>query len=320
MVYTEEDLRAMQKWSLARKIQVTQSKIIEYHSRLQGQVYVSFSGGKDSTVLLDIARKIYPDIEAVFIDTGLEYPEIKEFVKTIPNVIWVKPAMTFNQVVEKEGFPIISKEISYNIEYARKNKTWAINRLNGKDQNGVDNPNQQGKMKYKYLVEAPFKISSKCCDILKKRPAKKFEKESGKHPIVGTMASEGGQRKTAYKTSGCNSFEGLRPMSTPMGFWTEQDVLTYLLTYLLPYSSIYGDIIKSNGELITTGVQRTGCMFCMFGCHLEKEPNRFQKLQISHPQIYDYCINKLNLKEPLEYIGIPYKNDQITIEDILNML
>lgn len=80
----------MQSWSLEHKIQVTQTRIIEWYERNDGKVYISFSGGKDSTVLLDLARRIYPDIPAVFVDTGLEYPEIKEFVKTIPNVEGVK--------------------------------------------------------------------------------------------------------------------------------------------------------------------------------------------------------------------------------------
>ena len=84
--YTPEDLKIMQSWSLERKIQVTQTRIIEWYQKNNGKVYVSFSGGKDSTVLLDLVRRIYPDVPAVFIDTGLEYPELREFVKTIQNV------------------------------------------------------------------------------------------------------------------------------------------------------------------------------------------------------------------------------------------
>ena len=77
--YTQEDLKTMQAWSLERKIQVTQTRIIEWYQKFNGKVCVSFSGGKDSTVLLHIARQLYPDIEAVFVDTGLEYPEIRAF-------------------------------------------------------------------------------------------------------------------------------------------------------------------------------------------------------------------------------------------------
>ena len=90
-VYTRQDLSVMQAWPLERKIRVTQAKILEWYHHYGGKVAVSFSGGKDSTVLLDLARRAFPDMPAVFVDTGLEYPEIREFVKTVPNVTWLRP-------------------------------------------------------------------------------------------------------------------------------------------------------------------------------------------------------------------------------------
>lgn len=110
--YTSTDLKIMQAWNLQRKIQVTQTRIIEWYQRNNGKVYIPFSGGKDSTVLLDLVRRIYPDVPAVFVDTGLEYPELREFVKSIPNVIWLKPEMNFRKVIETYGYPIISKNVS----------------------------------------------------------------------------------------------------------------------------------------------------------------------------------------------------------------
>ena len=83
-------------------------------------VYVSFSGGKDSTVLLHMAREMYPNIKAVFVDTGLEYPEIRDFVKSFDNVDWLRPKMNFKQVIEKYGYPFISKEVSECVDGARK--------------------------------------------------------------------------------------------------------------------------------------------------------------------------------------------------------
>ena len=118
--YTPADLRAMQAWSLERKIQVAQTRIIEWYIKHQGQVFVSFSGGKDSTVLLDLARRVYPDIPAVFVDTGLEYPEIREFVKTVDNVTWLRPAMNFKKVIGTYGYPVGSKRVASNIEYGRR--------------------------------------------------------------------------------------------------------------------------------------------------------------------------------------------------------
>lgn len=99
--YTRQDLSVMQAWPLERKIRVTQAKIIEWYHHYGGKVAVSFSGGKDSTVLLDLARRAFPDIPAVFVDTGLEYPEIREFVKTVPNVTWLRPEMPFSKVISQ---------------------------------------------------------------------------------------------------------------------------------------------------------------------------------------------------------------------------
>lgn len=166
---------------------MSENKIRQWYEHYNGEVYISFSGGKDSTVLLDLVRKIYPDIPAVFVDTGLEYPEIKEFVKTIDNVITIRPKMSFRQVIEEYGYPVISKEISVTVEYAKKGSDWATKRLNGKHNYG----NHQ---KYKYLLNAPFDISDKCCNSMKKKPFKIFEKDTGLKPYIGTMASEGGAK------------------------------------------------------------------------------------------------------------------------------
>ena len=88
---TKEDLKELQSKSLEEKIQISTARIIEWYENWEGQVFVSFSGGKDSTVLLDLVRKLYPDVEGVFFDTGLELPEIREFVKTKDNIKWLKP-------------------------------------------------------------------------------------------------------------------------------------------------------------------------------------------------------------------------------------
>ena len=305
----------MQSWNLDRKILVTQTRIMEWYYRNDGNVYVSFSGGKDSTVLLDLVRRIFPDVPAVFVDTGLEYPELREFVKTIPNVTWLRPEMNFRKVIDTYGYPIVSKEISQVIEEARRNATtgkytYRIKRLNGEllDSNG--NKSIYNCAKWKFLLDAPFKISHKCCNVMKKKPAKKYEKETGRKPIIGTMTCESQARKTAWKIHGCNAFNAKRPSSQPISFWTEQDVLEYLLRYQIPYAPVYGEIVRDDNEkLRTTKCNRTGCVFCGFGCHLEKEPNRFQQLKETHPKLWNYCMKPwdsggLGMREVLEYIGV----------------
>ena len=171
--YTPEDLKAMQAWSLERKIQVTQTRLIEWYQKFEGKVYVSFSGGKDSTVLLHIARQLYPDIEAVFVDTGLEYPEIREFVKTFDNVTWLRPEMNFREVVMKYGYPMISKRISHNVSVARRNPDGKVARYfvlaNARE------------VKYEKLINADFLIDRRCCDVMKKSRSRCMKDKRGKN-------------------------------------------------------------------------------------------------------------------------------------------
>ena len=309
--YTSEDLKTMQSWSLERKIQVTQTRIIEWYQKNNGNVYVSFSGGKDSTVLLDLVRRIYPDVPAVFIDTGLEYPELRDFVKTIHNVIWLKPEMNFKKVIQTYGYPLISKEVSQKIYTARRCPTGAYaGRFESNNEHTQKYGNRYSMEKWKPLKDSNIPISHMCCEIMKKRPAKKYEKEFGNKPITGTMAYESQNRRTAWLRNGCNSFDSNRPISQPMSFWTEQDVLKYIKEFNISYASVYGDIIQDvNGKYYTTKCDRTGCVFCGFGCHLEKEPNRFQRLKKTHPKLWNYCMKPWNdgglgMKEVLDYIGV----------------
>ena len=310
--YTSEDLKIMQSWPLERKIQVTQTRIIEWYQKNDGKVYVSFSGGKDSTVLLDLVRRIYPDVPAVFIDTGLEYPELREFVKTVPNVTWLKPEMNFRKVIETYGYPLISKDVAEKIYSARKGG-YALKRFDDDSEYNKKYGCRYSVSRWTWLKDSNIPISNKCCTEMKKKPAKKYEKETGNKPIVGVMACESRTRKAVWLKNGCNAFDSKRPISQPMSFWTEQDVLQYLKEFNIPYTSVYGEIKQEeNGKYYTTGYDRTGCVFCGFGCHLEKEPNRFQRLKQTHPKLWNYCMKPwdeggLGMKEVLDYIGVKYE-------------
>ena len=304
-----DELKLMQSYPLDIKIEKTKLRIREWYEYYNGEVYVSFSGGKDSTVLLDIIRSIYPDVEAVFSNTGLEFPEVVNFVKSIDNVTIIKPEMSFRKVINEKGYPIVSKSVSNCVRLARKNIEDGKETLRVRQIRGLEKGSKFNKKKWEFLLDAPFKISDECCNELKKKPFKKYEKETGKKPMMATMAAEGGVRKEAYLKTGCNAFNSGK--SQPMGFWTEQDVLEYIFTRKLPIASVYGDIVEEvdtlgNKIYRTTGEQRTGCMFCMFGCHLEKHPNRFERLKYTHPTQYRYCMEKLGLNEVLDYIGVDH--------------
>lgn len=274
-------MKLLQALPLDLKIAKTQNRIREWYNYYGGEVYVSFSGGKDSTVLLDIVRGLYPDIDAVYVDTGLEYPELRDFVKTIDNVIWLKPKKNFKRVIQEYGYPIVSKEVANKVHGAKPGNTrWQ--QLHGT-----------------YIDNNTGKLSTL-----------QYEKQTGKKPILGLMAAESQKRKADYMKTGCNAFEKERPQSQPMGFWTEQDVLQYLYEKKIPYASVYGDIVLEDGKYRTTGCNRTGCIFCGFGCHLEKEPNRFQMLKQTHPKLWEYCMKPiesggLGMRKVMEYINVP---------------
>lgn len=281
----------------------TSSEGVKY----EDNCYISFSGGKDSTVLLHLARQIYPNIPAVYIDTGLEFPEVREFALSQANIIKLVPKMNFKQVIEAYGYPVVSKEQAAFIQEYRDTKSEKL-----KDIRWNGNKYGRGKIskKYRYLINAPFKISDKCCDIMKKNPAQLFEKESGLHPIIGTMACESAQRKSNWLMYGCNAFNTKRPTSKPLSFWTEQDILEYIVKYNISYSDAYGDIVKDeNGLWETTRESRTGCMFCMFGLQYEDEPNKFQRMNITHKYIHDWCCKDcdfggLGLQKVCDYMNI----------------
>ncbi len=300
------ELTMLQSLPLDIKIAKSKRRIQEWIDHYGvDKVYISFSGGKDSTVLLDLVRQVNSNIPAVFIDTGLEYPETKEFVKTIENVITLRPKLSFKQVIEKYGFPMVSKEQArylYDIRYSTEKMK--LRRLNG-----IEKGFKLSK-KWYYLMDAPFDISDKCCNVMKKAPAHSFEHKTGRLPFIGTLAEESPIRMQMYMQTGCNAFDRKRPSSTPLGFWREQDILQYIYDNKLSINKAYGDVIYKDGIYSTTRLDRTGCVFCGFGVHLEKEPNRYQRLEKTHPQLHDYCMNKLGFKEVCEYMGIPYKNDK----------
>ena len=304
MTRTKNDLIMLQALPLELKVRMTESRIREWVREYgTSGVYVSFSGGKDSTVLLHIVRNLYQDVEAVFVNTGLEYPEIQQFVKTFDNVTILRPKMRFDDVIKKYGYPVISKEVSHKIYDARNGKEWAMRYVDGTAK--MINPNRSMFCveKYEPLLHTDFMCADTCCAVMKKSPAKTFARKTGKKPITAQMAAESKQRTAQWMIKGCNAFESKNPISNPMSFWTEQDVLQYIKQNDIPIASVYGDIVykdesgfeyndslTNDGKLYTTGCDRTGCIFCAFGCHLEQEPSRFQRLKETHPRQYEYCI------------------------------
>jgi hypothetical protein len=225
-------------------------------------------------------------------------------------VSWIKPLLPFTKVIKYYGYPVVSKRVARYVSDLRKahgiNDATKHLRLTGYNRQGIYCPSMKLSEKWMYLINAPFDISEKCCDIMKKEPFKRYVKETGRKAYVGVMAIESAERQKQYLKTGCNAFNLAEPKSMPLGFWTENDVLEYLKINQLPYASVYGDIVEKEGGYSTTGVYRTGCMYCMFGITHEKTPNRFQQMKHTHPHIYEYCMNNLNLKKVLSFLNVPY--------------
>lgn len=300
------ELQYFQSLPLAMKVQMTEQRIQGWYEYFEGKVYISFSGGKDSTVLLNIARQMYPSIEAVFVDTGLEYSQIRSFVNTFDNVTILKPKMQFAEVIKKYGYPLISKEVSKTAQSAvtakkRGNTTPSLLKMQGKWNDPSGNISRYNQKKWMPLLDVDFRLSSRCCDMMKKSPCKKFEMKTGKKPITAQMACESKLREDMWLHYGCNAFDNKRPVSNPMSFWTEQDVLRYIYENRINICSVYGDVVCDDAQLNfdgewvtkyhTTGCTRTGCVFCGFGAHLPEDPPRFLMLKQIDPKKYNYCFS-----------------------------
>lgn len=325
--HTIGDLRQMQSLPLSAKIQMTRQRIRGWVDEFgEDGVYVSFSGGKDSTVLLDIVRKDYPNIEAVFVNTGLEYPSVRQFALSKENVTELRPEMNFRDVIIKYGYPIIGKEVSQVVQEARiglkrgdGSYQFRIDRILGK---GHYAPLEDGTKSqfdvsaYKFLLDAPFNISDRCCKVMKKNPARNYERKTKKKIILATMADESRLRRQRWLKYGCNAWDDKKQQSSnPMSFWTEQDVLTYIHTYNLTIADAYGQVVRDwdkdglvegqielfekyaeiipnyelpNCTFKTTGCKRTGCIFCGFGITQDKQ--RFVRLAEQEQRLCDYVM------------------------------
>jgi 3'-phosphoadenosine 5'-phosphosulfate sulfotransferase (PAPS reductase)/FAD synthetase len=317
---TKEELKMMQNMTLYGKVMMTKVRIREWVRHWgEDNVYVSFSGGKDSTVLLHLVREEFPNVPAVFVNTGLEYPEIQAFAKSFDNVKTVYPVMSFKDVITRYGYPMISKEVSSavcevrNPNYAGTSK---LKMLNGEKVLGDGRKSPYNCEKYKPLLYTDFVVSDRCCRVMKKAPVKQYERKNAMHPIMGQMAEESRLRTQKWLENGCNGFDMKRPVSNPMSFWLEQDVLQYIKEHNIEICSVYGDIQPKGGqlaldgmecELCTSGCKRTGCIFCGYGCHLEKGETRFQRLKRTHPKQYDYCIGG-GAYDPEDGLWKPDKN------------
>lgn len=257
------------------KLQLAKRRILEWYDYWNGMVYLSYSGGLDSTVLLALIRMtLGEDIPAVFCNTGLEYPEIVKFARSAADYgeyEEIRPEKSFRQVILEEGYPLISKESACKIRKLRHQN------LSDRYRNYLLNGDERGKFgmlpkKWQKYIYAPFEISERCCDIMKKKPFTRYVKKTGRQPFMGITQDESFRRAHQYAKTGCNIYEGSIIKSQPLGPWTKQDVLRFVYehrgmpivihngkTFIFDICSIYGEVnLNQQGIYCLTGEQRSG--------------------------------------------------------------
>ena len=229
-----------------------------------------------------------------------------------PDIAGDDYAFSFRRLMGTGEYLTIGKKLSK--DPAAPQRLLRLYGLLGKDnENLMLDGNENGKRsnfnmtRFQFFLDANFEISNMCCKVMKKEPAHRYAKESGRNPITAQMASESRLRMQKWMQDGCNAFDTKNPISNPMSFWTENDVLQYIVENNLKICSVYGNVIEDKGEdnvdgqmsladiglyednrpkkYKCTGCQRTGCVLCGFGCHMEKE-SRFERLKQTHPKFY----------------------------------
>lgn len=169
------------------------------------------------------------------------------------------------------------------------------------------------------LIYAPFNVTHRCCEILKKKPMKEIEKSLGDYsPMIGEIAEEGLQREYAYLQTGCNNFVNGKGKSKPMGSMTSQGILENMYRLQVPVSKCYGYIEYVDNKYKYSGEQRTGCVLCGFG--LQFDTDRFVTRYESEPAKVKFALKSiedggLGYGEAIEYLN-KYCKCNIQIPDI----
>lgn len=300
-------------------------------------------GGLDSITLLLLVRKVLGnDVIGASVST-LEDKSVQAVHDEL-GVVKIKPAKSMATILSEYGFPVYSKQYAGKIEHLQIPREQADQRklyYNHALMTGETGPwghfKKSDSMKLPdFLLEkfgghyaedrpdlechvAPFKVSNQCCYWMKELPAKMWQEENNMWPFLGLMQSEGGQRRFSLIQHGCNYVGKSVQRSCPFNYFTRQDLLQLALDLNAPVPRIYGEIVRdADGKLRTTLAQRTGCVMCGFGIHLDSRPHHFDLLRERDEKQWEYwmyrCVTDKDTGEKygwgrvLDYIGVEWRD------------
>lgn len=271
--------------TLDEKVTEACHRIEELYYEADGKCYISYSGGKDSTVLLALVKlceEVYtiPEnvIPAVFVNTGIEMGITVEFVRWVkqnyyPNVIEIRPDVSFDWVLKKYGKPIRSKlrsEFLGRWQSGSRTRSVYMNFVEGETNSGKHASRTKLADKDAHMLsdEFPVRASSKCCAILKKKPFKKYTEQYGtKGYAYGIREGEGGARTLNTRALApkkgdrvCTSISGGIIKKAAIIDWNDEDIEEFIARYNVPLSRAYTEF----------GFHRTGCMACPFAMDVDK--------------------------------------------------
>lgn len=353
MELNEIELKMLQALPLDVKIAKTKQRLREAIDHFGvDHLYLSVSGGIDSTILNETLKEVEEEdkipkgaIPRVFSNTGNEYDGVMKNARKIADVE-VRPKKSFYQVITEEGYPVGSKKVSRMLRDLQnpteRNKATRKLYFEGIKRDGTKTKSFKLPNMYREFIDSAVKCSEKCCYYLKKEPLLRYEKETGRFPIIAVTADEGGTRESAYLKTGCNAFHGKHPQSKPVGFWIHDDMLALAILKGTELPPEYGQIVEVENnktpsplkirlmikhgrkiKLTTTLEKRTGCVCCTYGVTQEKGENRFQRLKKLDPKRYKFCIYGGEIKDGrlvpkgglglgyiLDMLGVPYDSEK----------
>jgi 3'-phosphoadenosine 5'-phosphosulfate sulfotransferase (PAPS reductase)/FAD synthetase len=281
------EIQTLQQLPLHNKIESTNMAVREALLAHKKPV-VAWSGGKDSTALLYLVLQQNPEIDVVWVNTGVEYPECTKFIRELTqewkiNLHIAKPPMTFWQATEKYGYPF-----------------WGKGNSSGYWYNRVELWNRKGRHELARIIDVA-KASNECCRILKENPAKKLYKELGVDCIIlGNMVSESHQRLLTWMKKGdyFYSISEKRWKLWPFFAWTDDDIWEFHKIYDIPHSPIYDK-----------GHRRNGCWPCLMD--LKYPDNHFRALRHSHPKLWKFLVNDKKIGEIILALKLGFTREEM---------